>query len=845
MRQVVLGLCALLCCAFAVEMPKVPSAPVIDGVLDDKCWALTDWHGDFRTLKSLDTPKAQSRFKICHDGRNVFLGLEAQEPLAPELRSEQVGHEAIAVCANDSFEVFFCTDPKKLTFYHVIADAGGQKVDLLYLDNNAGGYKSDSLWESGVQVKTAVGQGKWTMELAIPLGSIGPSPGKWAFNVVRNRNCVTPREFSSFAPNRNNRNARPDVFAELEPLGLDCSGFTCAPSLLEATYTPCGETGKCETAIRARVGNIGKALRIFNARLRLLTRQGKTLAEAEQAVGVPANSSVELLPVNLHDIAPGEYLLDCEYYDNHSVRCLLARQRVEVKLAYIPIELKLLSPAYRNNLYATMPDQRIEAQIKFSDFLGKPFECALMDESGRMLQSHSVTSAKPTQNLQFDGAVLSEGRYTLKVACGTAQASLELRKLPRLKGEVWLDRHGVTHVDGQPFLPFGWYGHDDVDMPKAHLNSILDTSLFGSLESMDRIFLRREAFQEKLVVFPFQEFNPHGNWRVFSLRERQGGLTPRQRELLIRNIGILREKPNLLGYYMADEPENNGMNPQWLQEAYELLRERDPWHPCIMVNWGLGGMRKYYRACDILMPDCYPTYYVDGTTGKARHCSSDWAKCSTALRPAWQMPQVASWPAYNRNGVKGVPPDYDELRSQFFQALIHNAKGFNMYAYFEAVRFPVLTLGADAIGETLLPLRDYMLADTATHSLKVQTRPHSPQFQAGVKPVGGHLALLAVNTEMHDIQAEFSLANTDMDRLHVAGEGRCVNLRQGTFTDHFAPGETHIYLDDAALADSVPSVAGTRAAIAATRDARRKPGNLLALGEILVADHIEYSKGNL
>ena len=101
---------------------------------------------------------------------------------------------------------------------------------------------------------------------------------------------------------------------------------------------------------------------------------------------------------------------------------------------------------------------------------------------------------------------------------------------------------------------------------------------------------------------------------------------------------------------MADEPECRDNNPVWYEEARELIAEIDPYHPCFMLNWGTGGMRRYYKGCDILLPDCYPQYFEDGTTSKNRWEPSEYAKVSTSLRPAWQMPLMTSWPALSRDG---------------------------------------------------------------------------------------------------------------------------------------------------------------------------------------------------
>lgn len=118
---------------------------------------------------------------------------------------------------------------------------------------------------------------------------------------------------------------------------------------------------------------------------------------------------------------------------------------------------------------------------------------------------------------------------------------------------------------------------------------------------------------------PFQDLGGWNDWRwvVFKDPEtRRKGLTPEQRKKIIEFVSEAGKLDGVLGWYMADEPECRDNNPVWYEEARELIAEIDPYHPCFMLNWGTGGMRRYYKGCDILLPDCYPQYFEDGTTSK-------------------------------------------------------------------------------------------------------------------------------------------------------------------------------------------------------------------------------------
>lgn len=833
-------------CAETVGLPFGKEVPVMDGRFEDACWSNLIWHSGFTRLQTLGKANPDTRFKMFHNGKKLFIAVEVFESEIGKLRKEPVVFDSATVWMNDSVELFLCTDPRKQSFYQLTADASGQHFDARFEDNNAGGYKGDAVWSSGAEIKTSADSDRWRLEIALPLGLLDFQSGDWSFNIVRNRCLSAPRQLSSFAPNPGTAHARPEIFLPFHQEGFRPEIFSFR---IDNMAAECRRTapGKFAAEFRVHVSSRAKTMRILRQRVRLLSADGKTVVEKTGKIEVPAGKFIET-KMNLEGIVPGSYLLDCQLFDNRSEPTLLTGARQEIVLEYAPISIVLNSPAYRDSIFASMTDKKIEARIDFKDFIGMPFTVELSGKNG-LRELLSFPAAKDTQTVRFGASKLPDGNYRLAVTGGSGKAPVEavrvIRKLPPHPGEVWLDSSGITYIDGKRFFPFGWYGHDDTDVPKTCLNSVLDTALYPDRETLDRAFARRQQLGEKMLIYPYQEFNPRGGWDIFSVKKRNGGLTREQRDSLKKFIPAVRDNPALLGYYLADEPENRDNNPRWYREVYELLRELDPWHPCIMLNWGPGGMRRFYMACDILLPDCYPSYYEDGSTGKPRYCSSEWAALATSLRPAWFMPLAASWPARDKRNVRGVPPSYDDLRSQVFQALIHNVKGFNLYAYFESQRFASLMLGPDAVGVTLHKLRDYFLPDSVPGAVHVATQPEVSHFQAGFKTDSPKQCLIAVNTAMRKVRAVFSFKVPVNGQLFVAGENRTVSLKNNSFTDDFLPGETHIYLNDSGDAASVPSVAGTRQAIAKLRAARKKEGNRIGMGEMLVADYLDYSAGKI
>ncbi len=185
-----------------------------------------------------------------------------------------------------------------------------------------------------------------------------------------------------------------------------------------------------------------------------------------------------------------------------------------------------------------------------------------------------------------------------------------------------------------------------------------------------------------------------------------------------------------------------------------------------------------------------------------------------------------------------MPPSYFDQRSQFFQALIHNVKGFNMYAYFDSQFYSPLIYGPDAIGKTLQALKPLILQNSIADA--VEFKCDNKEFKAALKMNGKDACLIAVNPNRKATTATIRVKKDIGGILFVAGENRQITVKNGEFTDSFDNNETHIYLTDKALANTVPSVKETVEAIENLRINRKKPGNVLGTGELFNIDYVNY-----
>lgn len=131
---------------------------------------------------------------------------------------------------NDSIEINLVPDAKILSFYKIIVDANGGSQDMFGQDDNTdrGIYLFNGEWRSSSRIRSRKGKDKWTVEAAIPFGSINYASAdsdQWRINIGRNRWTVKPVELSSWShlPERNH--VIPKAFNKVTVQGFSPAGY--------------------------------------------------------------------------------------------------------------------------------------------------------------------------------------------------------------------------------------------------------------------------------------------------------------------------------------------------------------------------------------------------------------------------------------------------------------------------------------------------------------------------------------------------------------------------------------------------------------------------------------------
>ncbi|MBU0608985.1 MAG: hypothetical protein KKI08_13955 [Armatimonadetes bacterium] len=839
MTRSLMCLIALLGASLAFAAPdvvalKATAPPVLDGKLDDAIWQQGQWYGNFTLLGEGDKPAtAQTRFKVAFDQRNLYLAVEMLEPQMDKVVARETARDG-HVHRDDVCEFMIVPSSSRLDYYHFSVNPLRTLYDAERRQGgNVGTVEWDADWQAAIG-KTAT---SWTVEAAIPFTELpltSLSQGDWAINVARERQ-VGKAELSSFTEGRGGFH-QPNLYATLKLPGADLSRalWTLKPPY-ETAFEPKGErlfyTGKLHLT-----NDTGK---FWFVRLKpeLVSAAGSSAGPAVSA-GFDATQSRELafrVPVR----EQGPQVLRLTLVDRRHPEEVLCVRKVPLTLAYTPLAVDITQPSYRDCIYATQQITQIEFTVKSAlapEMLAGRMLHAVLVRAGAQSPAEAVPVARatpqpaaPEVKMTLPADKLAVGDYRLIVTLMDKggqiahSATKTLRKLPPPPhGHEWrLDEHSVLRHNGQPFMPFGWFSQSPASFDLADGYNVLQA-------------YSKEYFSDEVVREWLDEVVKHGAVATFSPYSRpfmnrdealKRPLNDAEKQELARRVRALMDHPGLFAWYMADEPELVPVLPQRSQEIYEVVRDTDPYHPCIMLNDTIGGIAQYERGGDVLMPDPYPCFLKGGLAASPLEKTSKFMQAirdaTGGRKGAWVTPQGFNYGDYGRSGNRG--PTLMEMRNQAVQAVVGGATGFIWYTHSQINNYPDLWLGMPFLAREMKDLQEAVLAPDVAGIVTVKA-PKPEHMHVCARRVGDDLFVFAVNTATEPQDVTLTIKGAP-GTLAVVSEGRSVKLDGGAFSDRFDTYESHIYTTRAALANRA-SLREAQAAIAKAEGARKKPGNV-------------------
>jgi hypothetical protein len=256
-------------------------------------------------------------------------------------------------------------------------------------------------------------------------------------------------------------------------------------------------------------------------------------------------------------------------------------------------------------------------------------------------------------------------------------------------------------------------------------------------------------------------------------------------------------RPEILGFYLEDEPEGGSVPPKRIEVLKESLK-RD--HPEVLTAVAMlrsQMVAEYKDAADVFMVDPYPvpnmpmTWLADSLEEAARHVPQErlWAVVQAFGGAKWAK---EGWPR---------PPTYMEMRCLTYLAVVHGAHGLFYWSYPEVRTDSPSWEALKKIVAELRQLRTWLVVPAAPKSLQLElTSPFKvdavgqPAVHFCQKSRGTEDLLILVNVIDRPVSFYLHGVDRQVPWLTEVFQQRKSVVRDRNIRDELGPYEVRIYL---------------------------------------------------
>lgn len=244
-----------------MPVPRMQPPPKIDGKTEPGEWdSATVTQGFFTIGKNSAIDPRSGKVRIGYDDRNLYLCVQTElPPDGSKLRSTVLKNDSSGMVGSDDTVEIWAAHPRtdaNQEFYQVIFNPRCTKYDVLHNP----GKIPDETWSA--DWKTASGtdpkSGFWTLEVAIPLKSLGILKADGAApRILVGRNWQRPWKQTPFIPFRKGGYDNPDHFMTLK----------LVPEMSPVQVTGFGKLQNQLFDLDVKIKNTGTAIRTYTAKL--------------------------------------------------------------------------------------------------------------------------------------------------------------------------------------------------------------------------------------------------------------------------------------------------------------------------------------------------------------------------------------------------------------------------------------------------------------------------------------------------------------------------------------------------------------------------------------------------
>lgn len=804
--------------------------PKIDGKLNDDVWQSGVWFTDFTlTTDSKKLAQLQTEFQVAYDDENFYLAARMFESEPGHLKLGEFRRDG-GIFQDDHLELMLDPFGDRHEYFHFGVNPVGIQYDA---KQRFGGEFYDIEWNADWQAATKIGSRCWTVEIAIPFAELSlnkESKDKWSFNIARQRYAGKHRELSSFSPME--------------------GSFSCI-SKFSKLYFPVEKfdkffwhiKGPTEYHIEADKGDwilTGKVeIRNDtnqNEQFKLLFKQinQKGAMEAQVITDVLAKDEKKVydfkLPVERQD--PLE--LQMEIVNAANLKEVFKSRRAILNVNYNLIDFEILNPWYRNNIYFTesVPELRLLVNLSLAQKVLKESKLHLKlitEKTKNVVSDLEIENLARVQEIKFPlgdiipGNYILEGKIIDNQGIIVAQSSEHLRKLRHEDNEWRLSDTDALIHNGNEFLPQGLIRilPDEEQLIHASIyNTVfMPIDLIQDEEKIKKFLDNLHKSNAYAVIYPYVTME-----MVNTNKHLARVLIGTEIQAIQQRIKNLKKHPAVMGWLIADQPENDSVLPERLKRLYSIIKEEDPFHPVVIINSSLKGIAKYAGMSDITVASTKIPFMKDDGIGRPINWMSYYL--DVAKKEAGK--KVSFWVGlqmYDCTQEAKTILSFTELRNMFYQAVIGGGKGFFWYDYQHFYNFPEIKLGADYLAQEIYLLKDAILAPKSEDKIHIECDDKNA-ILLSQKIDGKDHTLFVVNTSSSPQKVNLeSTFFKNLSQFYVLSENRIVKIKENVLIDEFEPYATHIY-STREYGRDFNSLNSVEQRIEEANKARKKEGNL-------------------
>lgn len=290
--------------ARVIKAVRAEAAPVLDGKLDDRCWQQANPVTDFLALDTDTVASVESFAYICYDDSHLYIGTKYMMPKGLKPLGEMRAHDTYQ--GEDLVELMLDPGRTGKDYYQLVANAYGATYDSA---RRYGGSQNDTSWDGEWTSTAFIGDGYWSLEMAIPYHNLGITPGigsTWGINICRTMHVPFTEQSGTAIRGKFNK---ADKFAVLEDINVDFSKYLLS-------------VGPADVRIAAATDNPTAAFRVPVTNLTGKPRTIKIESTGEQGVissltlplGIGKTATLTPEALDLQPISPqyGSYIVRTE-----------------------------------------------------------------------------------------------------------------------------------------------------------------------------------------------------------------------------------------------------------------------------------------------------------------------------------------------------------------------------------------------------------------------------------------------------------------------------------------------------------------------------------------------------